>query len=92
MTLRYVSRVEQADVDTAIVHVRALIAILQAALLALVDPTITSYSLDTGQSVQRVTRRDVPRLTSDLEAAYSLLATLTARSKGSGVIQVVPAW
>jgi hypothetical protein len=84
--------VEQVDTDQAVIAVRAIIKNLETALIALADPTITSYSLDTGQSVQRVTRRDISRLTADLESAYSLLATLQARSTGRGSIQVVPVW
>ncbi len=83
---------EQVDTDQAVIAVRAIIKNLEAALIALADPTITSYSLDTGQSVQRVTRRDISRLTADLESAYSLLSTLQTRSSGRGTIEVVPVW
>ena len=83
---------EETDRTGALVAVRALIANLEAALIALVDPTIETYRLDTGQEAQSVTRRDIPRLTTDLEAAYALLAVLCVRGTGRGVVTVCPAY
>lgn len=81
---------DATDTTAGLVHIRAYIANLQDALLALADPTIHRYSLDTGQETQSVTRRDIPRILNDLQDAYALCATLEARSGGGGVVQVVP--
>lgn len=81
---------DATDTTAALVHIRAYIANLQAALLALADPTVHRHSLDTGQTVQSVTRRDIPRILGDLQDAYAFCATLEARDKGRGVVQVTP--
>ncbi len=84
---------DTAQTQQALTAVKALIANIEAALIAILDPTVQSYSLDTGQSVQRTVRSgDRKKLTDDLQAAYALCSTLTARLTGSGVVQVVPHW
>lgn len=62
------------------------------ALLAFADDGIQQYTLDTGQSVQKVTRFDIPRLEDTLVALYNLCAVLEARLNGSGTVTVGPAW
>ena len=84
---------DTAQTQQALIAIKALIKNLEDALVALLDPTVQSYSLDTGQSVQRTVRSgDRKKLTDDLQAAYALCNTLTARLTGSGVVQVVPRW
>lgn len=61
------------------------------AILALSNG-VQSYSLDTGQSKQSVTRASIPDLQKALDQLYNRLATLTARVSGSGVTRVIPAW
>ncbi len=83
---------DAAQTTQAITAVETIILNLETALIALADPTIFQYKFDSGQSTQSVTRRDIPELTRDLQAAYTLLATLEARLTGRGVVQVVPLW
>lgn len=52
---------------------------------------VQSYSLDTGQTRQSVTRYDLPRLTTTLDSLYNRLATLEARAYG-GSTYVRPGW
>lgn len=62
------------------------------AILQLTTGGIITYSLDTGQTRQSVTKIDVIRLQSQLDALYNRLVVLNARLKGTGVVRVVPAW
>jgi len=53
------------------------------------NPT-RSYRLDTGQSVQDVTRFNIKDLQYSLDGLYNRLSTLDARATGNGVTQVRP--
>lgn len=52
---------------------------------------VQSYTLDTGQDRQTVTRADIPTLNKMLDSLYNRLATLEARVYG-GTTQGRPAW
>lgn len=52
---------------------------------------ITSYTLDTGQSRQTVTRADLTKLYDSLDTLYNRLATLEARVYGR-TMTARPAW
>jgi hypothetical protein len=52
---------------------------------------VQSYTLDTGQSRQTVTRADIPALNGMLDSLYNRLATLEARVYG-GTVTARPAW
>lgn len=52
---------------------------------------VQSYTLDTGQTRQTVTRFDLGALTSMIDRLYNRLATLEARAYG-GAVTVRPAW
>lgn len=71
---------------------KALIIVYEDAVTALVTGGVQRYELDTGQSVQRVTKIDVPKLNAQLDGLYNRLATQEARLNGSGVVTVRPAW
>lgn len=53
---------------------------------------VTSYTLNTGQSQQTVSRASIPDLNKTLDSLYNRLVTLNARLNGSGVTRVRPAW
>lgn len=53
---------------------------------------VTSYSLNTGQSQQSVTRASIPDINKTLDTLYNRLVTLEARLTGNGVTRVRPAW
>jgi len=51
-----------------------------------------SYTLDTGQTRQTVTKLDLIALQKTIDALYNRCATLEARLNGSGVLAARPAW
>jgi len=53
---------------------------------------VQSYTLDTGQTRQTVTRSDVSSLQRTLDTLYNRLATLNARAGNGGTTYVRPCW
>ena len=53
---------------------------------------VQSYTLDTGQSRQTVTKLDLSAIQNTIESLYNRCATLEARLNGSGTITARPAW
>jgi len=51
-----------------------------------------SYTLDTGQSRQTVTRADISRLQSDLDVIYNRYDMLCVRKNGGGTTNMGAAW
>ncbi len=75
--------------------VQRLIVAYETVLDGLAANPVLSYTLDTGQSRQVVTRVDVVRLTRELDSLYNRYATLHARVYGSsgGASHIArPAW
>lgn len=72
----------QARIDAA----KAQVVAYEAAIDALVAGGVQSYSLDTGQSKQTVTRVDLARLHAAVDSLLNRIATLQARLNGSGVL------
>lgn len=70
---------------------KALIVAYEDATTALVSGGVQSYTLDTGQSRQTVTRFDLVMLNNTLDSLYNRLVTLQARLDG-GSVNVRPAW
>lgn len=70
---------------------KALIIAYEDAATAL-SSGVQSYSLDTGQSKQTVTRSDTKSINETLDGLYNRLATLEARATGGGVMVVRPGW
>lgn len=68
-----------------------MIVAYEEAIIAVSSGAVQSFSLDTGQSRQLVTKKNISTLSSALEAAYALLAALEARLYGAS-IQAVPGW
>ena len=52
---------------------------------------VQSYTLDTGQSRQQVTKLDLDAIQKTIESLYNRCATLAARLNG-GTLTVIPAW
>ena len=71
---------------------KAQIIAYDNAITALAANPVQSYTLDTGQSRQTVTRFDLASLQRQLASLENKLATLCARLNGSGVFRGVPAW
>lgn len=68
-----------------------IVAYEDALLAFATDSAVQSYTLDTQQSRQTVTRADVASMQSVLTRLYNQLATLQARLTGAAVT-VVPGW
>lgn len=75
-----------------IVATKALIVAYEGAVLALsAAGGVQSYTLDTGQSKQIVTRTDLSQLNAMLDSLYNRLATMEARLNGAA-LTAEPCW
>lgn len=77
----------QARIDATKLQIVAY----EDAILAL-GSGVQSYTLDTGQSRQTVTKLELSTLNRTVDALYNRCATLQARLNGSGTVAVRPAW
>ena len=75
-----------------IADAKALLKQVTAAIRALADPTVSAYTIDTGQSVQRVTRENLPGLYAQRTDLQNEIIMFENRCSGRGVTHVVPAW
>jgi len=76
-----------------IVATKAAIVAYEDALTALGSQGgVQSYTLDTGQTRQTVTRADIPGMNRMIDSLYNRCVTLETRLTGSGVITARPAW
>lgn len=78
-------------IQTRITVTEALIEAYEAAILALGTGGVQSYTIDTGQSRQTVTKMDLSQIQRSLDTLYNRLVTLQARLNG-GTVLAVPAW
>lgn len=53
---------------------------------------VQSYTIDTGQTRQTVTKLDMRGIQNTLDQLYNRCATLEARLNGSGTVNVRPVW
>ena len=77
---------------TQLAATQASITAYQAAIDALVVGGVQSYTLDTGQNVQTVTKLNLAGLQRTLDSLYNRCATMEARLNGSGTLTARPAW
>ena len=72
---------------------KSLVVVWDAALtqLALADG-IQSYTVDTGQTRQVVTRSDIGTINRIIDGLLNRCATMQARLDGSGVLNARPGW
>lgn len=78
----------QARIDATKLQIVAY----ETATLALADDNIQSYKLDTGQTIQNVTKLDLTALNKTIDSLYNRCATLEARLNGSGTVIGAPRW
>jgi len=71
---------------------KALIVAYEDASVAIASGTIESYTLDTGQDRQTVTKMNIASLNKVIDSLYSRCAVLQTRLTGSGVVNVRPGW
>lgn len=79
-----------AFLSNRIAATEAAIIAYEDAFLAFAD-SAQSYTLDTGQDRQTVTRANLTEMRRNVDALYNRLSTLEARLFGSA-ITVQPAW
>ena len=70
----------------------ATLEIYLDAIDALVSGRVQEYRLDTGQTVQNVTRLDLDKLQIEVDRILNRIATLEARCNGGGVVIARPCW
>ena len=76
-----------------ITQTKLIIVAYEDAILALTGAgAIESYTLDTGQSRQTVTRSNLKELSTTLDSLYNRLSVMQTRLTGSGVLIGRPAW
>lgn len=71
---------------------KAQIIVLENAATDLSSGVLVSYTLDTGQSRQVVTKASLNIINTVINSLYNRLATLEARLTGNGTIIGRPAW
>lgn len=83
---------DRAFIKERITATKALIVAYEDAVTALgTQGGVVSYTLDTGQSRQTVTRADISSLNRMLDTLYNRLATFEARLHGAA-LTARPAW
>lgn len=82
---------DAAFLTARIEKVKAIIIAYQDAILAISSGAVQSYTIDTGQTRQTVTKMDLDKLDKILQTQLNLLATLNARLNG-GVVIGAPCW
>lgn len=83
---------DAAFISERITATKAMIVVYEDAATALGDGGTQSYTLDTGQSRQTVTKVDLGDIQKTIDALYNRCATLEARLNGSGVVTGGPSW
>ncbi len=79
-------------IQSQIEATKTLITAYNAAILALIEGGVQSYTLDTGQTRQTVTKLDLDHLEKRLDSLMNRCATLEARLNGSGTSIARGAW
>ncbi len=77
---------DAAFIQARITATKAQIVSYEDAALALSTGGVQSYTLDTGQTRQTVTRLDLDKLQTTLNSLYNRCATLEARLNGASII------
>ena len=89
---RFMSGTLDDYLATKIAKKKALIDAYENAAEKIALGTMQSYTFDTGQTNQQVTKINLIKLTDAIDALYNQLVTLEARLTGCGVVIVRPAW
>ena len=83
---------DNAFLQARIDDTQAQIIIFEDALTAFGTSNIQSYTIDTGQGRQVVTRAEISSLNKTLGSLYNRLAVLETRLTGCGSTRVIPVW
>ena len=77
---------ETTWLQARVTNTKLLIEAYETAILQLSTGAVQSYSLDTGQTRQTVTKQQLSQLQNTLEGLYNLYSTLNARLCGAGTV------
>ena len=83
---------DKAFLTERITKTKAIIIAYEDAILALTTGGVESYTLDTGQNVQKVTKINLSEMNKTLDGLYQRLCNFQTRLNGGGTITVAPAW
>lgn len=83
---------DSAFIQDRITAIKAMIVAYEDAVMALVTGGVQSYTLDTGQSKQTVTKQDVTNLQEAIDGLMNQLAVYQARLIGNGTLIGRPSW
>lgn len=75
-----------------IARTKELIVKYEDAIDAILTGQVDSYTLDTGQSVQKVTKLNIDAMNAAVDSLMNRCVTLEARLTGCGTVIVRPAW
>ena len=78
--------IDNAYLDEKITTTKALIDAYEAATLAILSEQIQSYSFDTGQTKQTVTKANLAVLTTATDVLYSRLSDFCNRRGNTAII------
>lgn len=78
-------------ISERITATKAMIVAYENAATALADGA-QSYTLDTGQNRQTVTKLDLAAIQQIIDSLYNRCVTLEARLNGGSVVNVRPGW
>lgn len=79
-------------IQARVTHYEGLITAYEDAILNLKNPAIEEYSINTGQTQQRVKRGDLANLQKLLNGFYAQYEIWCNRLNGSGTTIMRPAW
>ena len=82
---------DRAFIQDRITATKAAIVAYEDALTAFATTNTQSYTLNTGQTQQSVSRGDIGKINKIIDSLYNRCATLEARLNG-GTTMVKPAW
>jgi hypothetical protein len=82
------SAITDTWIQSRIDSTKATIESIEDAILALSTGKYQSYTIDTGQTRQSVTKKDISRLNVELDKLYSRLDYLDTKLNGSGKTMV----
>lgn len=82
---------DTAFIQDRITATKNMIVLYETAINAIVTGGVETYTLDTGQTIQKVTKLDVPAMQRTLDSLYNRCATLEARLRGGGATGI-PVW
>lgn len=83
---------DRTFLQARITATKAQIIAYETAIDAIIAGGVQSYTLDTGQTDQTVTKLNLAATQRTLDSLYNRCATMEARLNGTGVVTGRPGW